>query len=154
MCNSVIALPLTILLPLTACGAAINLASFKEHAVECKMKLAKVRRDVERGSPIICSSVLVSKLEINKWKEELNEQVILTLTSRYARNIFRQASSLFHCAIFARTYFDIVSMKHFSVSLSYLLLRVHEMPLNKRSSVLKSILYGDLLSQNVPSIER
>ncbi len=26
-----------------ACGAVINLASYKEHAVECKMKLSKVR---------------------------------------------------------------------------------------------------------------
>jgi hypothetical protein len=25
-----------------ACGAAINLALYKEHAVECKVKLAKV----------------------------------------------------------------------------------------------------------------
>lgn len=27
----------------TVCGVAINLASYKEHAVECKMKLAKVK---------------------------------------------------------------------------------------------------------------
>lgn len=31
-----------------ACGAAINLASYKEHAVECKMKLAKVKKKKKR----------------------------------------------------------------------------------------------------------
>lgn len=30
----------------TACGAVINLATYKEHAIECKAKIAKVSFEV------------------------------------------------------------------------------------------------------------
>lgn len=77
-----------------ACGAVINLATYKEHAVECKIKLAKVSfgtTDKKNGAKFLISNKLiggffffffsfclvfpVSKCKVNEWKKELGPQV-------------------------------------------------------------------------------